>query len=111
MIGRIIIILLSLSVFVHSSPVVGILGLVVAFVLIKRSEGSDVSYALKNYLPTEKNKSDDLNILNQFPVTLEEEVVKKMAPIVTNPPPTSSNFKPVLEPLYSAAPVDFEGVI
>ena len=111
MVGRIVVILIALSTFVHSSPVVGILGLVVAFILIKRSEGSDVSYALKNYIPTEKTKSNDLNIFNQFPVTLEEEVVQKMAPIVTSPPPENSNFKPVLDPLYSAAPIDYKGVV
>ena len=34
---------------------------------------------------------------NQFPVTLEEQVVKKMAPWVLHPSKTAASYKPVME--------------
>jgi hypothetical protein len=50
---------------------------------------------------------------NQFPYTLEQEVVKKMAPL--NKADTSGSntysFNPVLDDLHDAAPVNYTGVI
>ena len=50
--------------------------------------------------------------MNQFPYTLEQEVVKKMAPIrdtgYTN---SESTFSPILDDTYDAAPINYTGVI
>ena len=42
---------------------------------------------------------------NDFAVTLEEEVVDKMAPLVRYDAPSNVDYKPVLAPLYDASPV------
>jgi len=43
---------------------------------------------------------------NQFPYTLEQEVVAKMAPIVRSGSSlTSASYKPLLDKLYDASPL------
>ena len=79
--GKIFIIITAIVLFSCANPILGILGFVVAFELIRRSVISTGSYALSKYLPTEQKKSSNLTSYNQFPYTLEQEVVKKMAPI------------------------------
>jgi hypothetical protein len=70
------------------------------------------TYALDHYVPTEVKKETQLNAMNQFPYTLEQEVVKKMAPIRDNSDSsTQPSFSPVLDDTYDAAPINYEGVI
>ena len=78
--GNIAVVLIALSFFVHSHAVVGILGLFAAYTLIRRS-GASGSSAIEAYVPSEKRKSEELTAYNQFPVTLEEQVVAIMAPL------------------------------
>ena len=100
------------NLFSYTNPVLGVLGFYVAFDLIKRSSESTGTYALQKYVPTEEKKSCNLTLYNQFPYTLEQEVVSKMAPIndydenATVPP-----FSPILDDLHEAAPIGYTGVI
>jgi hypothetical protein len=109
--GNIIVIVIALSVFTHSNPVVGILALVAAYELIKRSNVGTGDHGVRNYLPSEKSKVMDFSKYNDFPVTLEEQVVSKMAPLVKHDAPPNSNYKPVLNALHDASPINYEGVI
>ncbi len=80
--GNIVVVLIALSFFTHSHPVVGVLGLFAAYVLIRRSSSS--SAAIEAYLansPSEQRKSEELSAFNQFPVTLEEQMVALRAPL------------------------------
>jgi len=70
--GNIVVVLIALSFFTHSHPVVGVLGLFAAYVLIRQSSSSS---AIEAYVPSEKRKSEELSAFNQFPVTLEEQMV------------------------------------
>jgi hypothetical protein len=76
--GNIVVVLIALSFFTHSHPVVGVLGLFAAYVLIRRSSSSS---AIEAYVPSEKRKSEELSAFNQFPVTLEEQMVALRAPL------------------------------
>ena len=69
------------------------------------------TYALDHYVPTEVKKESNLNAMNQFPYTLEQEVVKKMAPMKVPDDATPSSFSPVLDDTYDAAPIDYMGVV
>ena len=109
--GTVAVIIIALSIFVHSNPVVGILALVAAYELIKRSGVSTGTHALRNYVPSERSKVMDFSQYNDFPVTLEEQVVSKMAPLVKHDAPPNSDYKPVLEGQHDAAPINYEGVI
>ena len=79
--GNIVVVLIALSFFTHSHPVVGILGLFAAYTLIRRSSATTGRSAIEAYVPSEKRKSEELTAYNQFPVTLEEQVVAIMAPL------------------------------
>ena len=110
--GKIIVITIALLLFAYANPVLGVLGIFVAFDLIKRSTISTGNYALSKYLPTEKKKMTELTAYNQFPYTLEKEVVKKMAPIAhTTSNSTQVKFSPILDDTHDAAPINYTGVI
>ncbi|NBO42316.1 MAG: hypothetical protein EBU92_12545, partial [Betaproteobacteria bacterium] len=90
--GNIVVVLIALSFFTHSHPVVGVLGLFAAYVLIRRSS---ISSAIEAYIPSEERKSNELSILNQFPVTLEEQIVALRAPLAdTEVGSATASFSP-----------------
>ena len=107
MAGKIIVVIIALSLFAYANPVIAILGLYVAYIIITRSSMATGSVALEKYMPSEEKKMSEFSAYNQFPYTLEQEVVKKMAPInkssFLDEPAT---FKPMLENLYDASPID-----
>jgi len=111
--GKVIIILIAISLFLYANPVLGVLGFFVAFDLIRRSTMATGTYALEKYMPTEEKKATNLSYYNQFPYTLEQEVVKKMAPAKSGPDLMGSapSYTPILDNLYDAAPLNYQGVI
>jgi len=111
LVGNVIVVIIAIIIFANSHPIVGILAAVAAYELIKRSSVSTGTNAIRNYVESEKSKVEDFNRYNDFPVTLEEEVVAKMAPLVENNDPPRSDFKPVLDDQHDAAGIDYEGVI
>jgi len=110
--GKITVAVVFLLLFSYANPILGVLGFIVAFELIRRSTVTTGSYAIDQYLPTEAKKDANINAMNQFPYTLEQEVVKKMAPVrdtgMSNSEPT---FDPVLDDTYDAAPINYTGVV
>jgi hypothetical protein len=105
--GKITLITVFLLLFATSHPILGILGLFVAYKLIFNSSIATGSYALRNYVPTEKKKFNEMTKYNQFPYTLEQEIVSKMAPI-NNYDSSNNNsytFNPILNDTYDAAPL------
>ena len=109
--GKIVVIVVALILFSYANPILGVLGFIVAFDLIRKSSMSTGTYALDHYVPTEVKKESNLNAMNQFPYTLEQEVVKKMAPMKVPADATPSSFSPVLDDTYDAAPIDYMGVV
>jgi len=105
--GKVIIVVIALTIFVSTNPIVGILGLLVAFDLIRRSGLTTGNTALAKFLPTEKKKFGELTAFNQFPYTLEQEVVAKMAPRVHGGHTVvgQATYKPILDKGYDAAPI------
>ena len=104
LIGKIIIIIVVISLFICANPIVAVLSLLVAFDLMRRSSLSTGIDALARYAPTESHKSSQFTAFNQFPYTLEQEVVKKMAPILQGGySMNKATYKPVLEPQHDAS--------
>ena len=87
--------------FVHN--VLGVVALLFAYELIRRSEQATGTYQMRHFLPSEYVKGKHFDAMNQFPVTLEEEMVQKMVPLVDNSVPVYTNFKPVMDKLHHAA--------
>ena len=102
--GNIVVGLIALSLFFLVNPVIAIIGLLVAVDLIMKSNVVMGKPAMQQYMPSEKQKESDLNKFNQFPYTLEQEIVAlrtvKQPAITTQP-----SFKPMLESDGNAASV------
>jgi hypothetical protein len=95
--GNLVVILLVVVMFLFLNPIIAILGLVAGYELIKRSQIQTGTFK-KNLLPsTEEKKFKQFERLNHVPKTLEEELVKKMAPMTSSSGSSSQNYKPVLD--------------
>ena len=106
-VGKIVIFIIVIYMFMHTHPVLAVLALFVAFDLIRRSSVTTGIDALQRYAPSEEKKMSQFSAFNQFPYTLEQEVVKKMAPIVRSGSTLSKpSYKPLLDNLYDAAPIN-----
>lgn len=102
-IGNIVIILGALILFLNSNSVVGVLGFLVAYELIRRASVSTGNDAIVKYVDTEDKKADKMRSY-QPPVpdvTLEEQVIDNMVDFTESDLP-ASNVKPVLEKSHNA---------
>lgn len=107
LVGKVVIFITVITLFMHANPILAVLSLFVAFDLIRRSSAATGIDALKKYLPTEEKKSSQFTAFNQYPYTLEQEVVKKMAPIVQSGSSlTKPSYKPLLENLHDASTIN-----
>lgn len=75
--GSIVLLLLALSLFLQVNPIIGVLGLAVAFEMIRRSSGA---YDLSRFVPNEEKKFQQMKAYNapdenRFNYTLEQEMV------------------------------------
>ena len=104
--GKIIVALVALLLFAYSNPILGVLGIFVAFHLIKSASIKTGMAALEEFYPTEQKKWSPFTKEHQFPYTLEQEVVKKMAPQKFNTNYVKASYKPMLEDTYDAAHVN-----
>ena len=103
-VGKVVIILVVIYLFLHANPILAVLAALVAFDLMRRSNDSTGLGALAAYAPSEQKKMSQFTAFNQFPYTLEQEVVAKMAPIVRSGSSlTNASYKPVLENLHDAS--------
>jgi len=92
--------------FMKTGPVLAALSLFVAFDLIRRSSSVTGLDALRRYAPSEENKNIQLTAFNQFPYTLEQEVVRKMAPIIhSGSSLTRASYTPAMGELHDASPL------
>jgi len=104
--GKIIVLLVVILMFCYANPILAVLGLFVAFTLIRSSSMATGIDALKRYEPTEERKFSQFSAWNQFPYTLEQEVVSKMAPIVQSGLTlTKPSYKPMLDNFHDASPL------
>ena len=107
--GKVIVGVLAIIVFMHTNPVIGVLGFIVAYQLIKTAAVTTGSYAMKHYLPSEESKIEDMVSFNENNITagsLEEEMVDKMAPLVVHGGNGNINYAPVLDDQHSAASIN-----
>lgn len=118
--GRVLILIIVIALYLFNHPILATISLLVAFELIRRSSehksfGSvnSIHQPIPNMAPipeypiqVQKNNSGHFTAHNQFPYTLEQEVVKKMVPLTNSGKNnTPASYKPILEDLYDASPV------
>lgn len=102
-VGKALIIMVGLS-LLAINPLVGILGAIAAYELIRRSSSSSM-VSVKDFLPSEKNKQDEMMDYQPKPLgtTVEEEVIAKMLPRTATDVLDTASFKPVQNKLHCAA--------
>jgi hypothetical protein len=104
--GKIILLIIIISLFKYAHPILSILAVFVAFELMRRSSISTGTYGLARYVPTEEKKACEMRKMNDFPypTTLEEEVVKMRVPLLnTGSSMNPSSFHPFVENTYQAS--------
>jgi hypothetical protein len=103
--GNIAVVLVALTLLTYFNPIIGVVALFAAYELIKRSSVATGSAAISKYLPSEIRKGKHLSAFNQFPITLEEEVVNQMAPLVETSGPNHLHYKPASDDTHGAMDV------
>ena len=104
--GKIIVAIIALMLFAYSNPVLGILSLLVAYQLIKGASIKTGMAGLEEFYPTEAKKWSPFTSTNQFPYTLEQEVVKNMTTQKFNTEYVKAPFRPTLEDTHDASPLN-----
>ena len=103
LIGKVTIFIVIVYLFMNFHPVLAVLALFAGFDLIRRASVITGIDALQKFVPTEEKKSSQFTAFNQFPYTLEQEVVAKMAPIgCSGSSITKASYKPIVEDLHNA---------
>ena len=93
--------------FNYANPILAVLSLFVAFDLIRRSSAATGIDALQKYGPSEEKRTSQFSAFNQFPYTLEQEIVAKMAPIAKSGSSLfQASYKPLLDNLHDASPLN-----
>jgi hypothetical protein len=106
LVGKIVIFVIVIYLFMNFNPILAVLSLFVAFDLIRRSSSATGNDALKEYAPSEEKKMSQFTAYNQFPYTLEQEVVAKLAPIMKSGSSlTQASYKPLLENVHDASKI------
>jgi hypothetical protein len=95
-----IIILSTIFYLFTVSPILGIFALIAAYELVVNTS-TKKQRTVVNELPDEY----PLTNTSQFPVTLEETIVKNIVPLVQSATPSHLNFKYTQDNTYSAANV------
>jgi len=101
-VGKIIVALVALFLFAYSNPILGVLGIFVAYQLVRNASIKTGMASLEQYYPTEEKKWSPFTPAHQFPYTLEQEMVKRMAPQKFNTNYVKPTYKPMLEDIYDA---------
>ena len=98
--GKIFAIALIFAAFLYANPIIALLLALSVYELFRRSGGSNL-LSLQSYAPSEVKKASHFSAMNQFPYTLEQEMVAKMAPIAhTGNSLVPASYKPVLENIH-----------
>lgn len=103
-IGLFVIISVSAVILLTANPIVGILGVVVAYLMIERSrQQMQRKKSISTVMKKEMEKMDTFfDVENQFPKTLEEEIVEKRTLHKSVKDTFPASYKPILNDTVGA---------
>ena len=104
--GKIAVVLLSLSLFAYANPLLAILGVCVAYFIINSASMQTGTYGLEEYTPTENKKWVSFEPRQHHSYTLEEEMVKERASQRFNTSFIKTPWRPVLDDIHNASPAN-----
>lgn len=107
-VGMVVLFCITVSLFVYTNPLLGVLYILVAYEVLRRSSSTsgNTKAIIMEYTPSQSTKDSDMKTMN--PVvekTVEEEVIEVRAPIGKSQPTEyiTTSFKPVAEKLEGAS--------
>ena len=102
-VGKAVVILIALT-LLSVNPIVGVLALITAYELLRRSSDASGKGPIHKYVPSTHKRNKELLLMQEQPYTVEEEVIANMLPrTATDTFDKEAEFKPVQENLHSAA--------
>ena len=104
--GKVIVVVLSLSLFAYANPLLAILGVCVAYFIINSATIQTGTYGLEEYTPTESRKWSSFEPRQHHSYTLEEEIVKERASQRFNTSFVKTPWRPVLDDNHNASPAN-----
>ena len=105
-IGQVIMLLVVFYIFCNSNIILGILTLLVVLSILMNKKFSTMNIDMSNQ-PSEETKSQQFTQYNQFPYTLEQEMVKKMVPLYSaGDSITDASYEPITNNIYDSSPVN-----
>jgi hypothetical protein len=104
--GKVIVVVLSLSLFAYANPLLAILGICVAYFIINSATMQTGTYGLEEYTPTESRKWSSFEPRQHHSYTLEEEIVKERASQRFNTSFVKTPWRPVLDDNHNASPAN-----
>jgi predicted membrane protein len=108
--GMVILFCITVSLFIYTNPLLGVLYILVAYEVLHRSSSShgNTKAIIMEYTTSQANKDSDMKTMNPLvEKTVEEEVIEVRAPIGKSHSTEyiTTSFKPVAETLEGASMV------
>jgi hypothetical protein len=104
--GMVVLLGVTVYLFLYTHPILGVLYILVAYELLRRSSAVTARTAIIEYTPSQENKDRELKAMNPpQPATLEEEIVELRAPVGKGAivEKITTSFKPVADKLMDGA--------
>ena len=104
--GMVGILLITLYVFMHYNPILGVVFIFVAYEIVRRSARVNNRVPMMLHTPSQAKKDAEFSEMNPpLPTSLEEEVVQQMAPVGKSSliSYTMSEYKPVSSDIHNAS--------
>ena len=104
--GMVVLFCITISFFVYTNPVLGVLCILVAYEALRRSTSISGKVVIVENTPSQEKKDVDLRLMNPpKEKTIEEEVIEVRAPIGKSVPTEyiNSSYKPVADKLEGAS--------
>jgi hypothetical protein len=70
--GKVLVVAVAAVIFMKTNPVIGVLGFVVAYQLIKTASVTTGTYAMRHYLPSENSKLREMQTFNEEQVQAQQ---------------------------------------
>jgi len=104
--GLISIFIVTIYLFFYTHPIIGVIYIFVAYELLRRSSIVSGTNVLIQYTPNEETRRKEMVAMNPpVSLTLEEDIIAKMAPVKQNfiNDGKNNDFKPVAERIIGAS--------
>lgn len=102
-----IVIITAIYLFLYTTPILAILSIFVAYELLRRSSRVTGKTQIMEYTPTQVKKDKYMKEMNPptHVLSLEEEIIREMAPIGKSDPTTymDTSYKPIADKVIDGA--------